>query len=154
MYSTLLGVHSLVRWLVLASLLFAIFRAYRGWFLKKEFTRLDNSARHWTATVAQVQLIIGLWLYSISPLVNYFLHHYSKAVHQRPVRFFGMEHSVMMIIAVIMITIGSIKAKRRQTGAEKFRVMAIWFTVALLIILISVPWPFSPFGSRPYFRPF
>lgn len=154
MYSTVLALHSLVRWLVLASLLFAIFRAYKGWLSKKVFSRFDNSVRHWTATIAHIQLIIGLWLYFISPIIDFFLHNYKDAVHQRELRFFGMEHSLMMITAIVIITIGSAKAKRKQTDNEKFKTMAIWFTVGLLIILTSIPWTFSPLASRPYFRPF
>ena len=154
MYSTVLALHSLVRWLVLISLLFSIFLAYKGWFTKKNFSRFDNSVRHWTATIAHIQLVLGLWLYFISPIINYFLHHYKEAVHEREIRFFGMEHSVMMLTAIVIITIGSAKAKRKLTDKEKFKTMAIWFTVALLIILISIPWAFSSFASRPYLRPF
>ena len=154
MYSIVLALHSWVRWFVLASLFFAIFRAYKGWLSKNTFSRSDNSLRHWTATIAHIQLVLGLWLYFISPVIDYFLHHYKDAVHQRAIRFFGMEHSVMMLTAIVVITIGSAKAKRTQTDTGKFKKMAIWFTVALVIILISIPWPFSPFASRPFFRPF
>lgn len=154
MYSTLLSLHSLVRWLVLTSLIIAILIAFKGWSSKKEFSRLDNSVRHWTATIAHIQLIIGLWLYFISPIIDYFLHNYKEAVHLREIRFFGMEHSLMMLIAIVLITIGSAKAKRKQTDTEKFKTMAIWFSIGLLIILTSIPWPFSPLASRPYFRPF
>lgn len=154
MYSTLLTLHSLVRWLVLTSLLFAIYRAYHGWFTKKAYSPFDNSVRHWTATIAHIQLMIGLVLYFISPIVNYFLHNYAEAVHQREIRFFGMEHSLMMLIAIIVITIGSAKAKRKPTDREKFKTMALWFTVGLLIILTSIPWAFSPLASRPNFRAF
>lgn len=154
MYSTLLSLHSLVRWLVLTSLLFAIFRAYKGWFSQKEFSRFDNSVRHWTATIAHVQLILGLLLYFLSPIIDYFLHNFKEAVHLREIRFFGMEHSLMMLTAIIVITIGSAKAKRKPTDAEKFKTMAIWFSIGLLIILTSIPWPFSPLTSRPYYRTF
>jgi hypothetical protein len=154
MYSTVLTLHSLGRWFVLTSLLFAIFRAYNGWLSKKSFSRFDNAVRHWTATIAHTQLVLGLWLYWISPVIDYFLHNYKDAVHQREIRFFGMEHSLMMITAIIVITIGSAKAKRKQTDYEKFKTISIWFTVGLLIILANVPWPFSPLTSRPYFRPF
>ena len=88
------------------------------------------------------------------PIIDYFLHHYKDAVHQSEIRFFGMEHSLMIIIAIVIITIGSAKAKRKLTDKEKYKTMAIWFTVALLIILISIPWAFSPLASRPYFRSF
>ena len=154
MYSTLLAFHSIIRWLVLASLLFAIFRAYKGWMLGKEFSRFENLVRHWTATIAHIQLVLGLSLYFISPITYYFLHHYKDAVHQRAIRFFGMEHSLMMIIAIVIITIGSAKAKRKQTDKDKFKTMAIWFTIGLIIIFTSIPWAFSPFISRPNFRPF
>jgi len=154
MYPTLLAFHSLFRWLVLTSLLIAIYRAYRGWLTDKTFTKLDNSVRHWTATIAHIQLILGLWLYFISPVIDYFLHHYKEAVHEREIRFFGMEHSIMMLSAIIILTIGSVLAKRKLTDKEKFKTMAIWFSIALLIILISIPFPFSPLASRPYFRPF
>lgn len=153
-YSTLLPLHSLVRWLVLISLIVAIFMAFRGWLLKKEFSKFDNSVRHWTATIAHIQLLIGLWLYLISPITDYFLHHFKEAVHLREIRFFGMEHSLMMLIAIVIITIGSAKARRKPTDTEKFRTMAIWFSVGLLIILTSIPWAFSPFTSRPHIRPF
>lgn len=154
MYSTLLALHSLTRWFVLASLVTAIFIAYKGWLSKKQFSKFDNAIRHYTATIAHIQLVIGLWLYFLSPIINYFLHNYKDAVHQRQIRFFGLEHSIMMIAAIIIITIGSVKAKRKYTGTEKFKTMAIWFSVALLIILTSIPWPFSPLAGRPYFRSF
>ena len=154
MYPTLLGIHSLFRWLVLASLIFAIYRAYNGWISKRTFSPFDNALRHWTATIAQIQLVLGLWLYFISPIIDYFLHNYNDAVHQRETRFFGMEHSLMMLAAIVLITIGSMKAKRKQMDTEKFKTMAIWFSIGLLIILISIPWTFSPLASRPYFRQF
>jgi hypothetical protein len=154
MYSTLLALHSLTRWLVLMSLLFAIYKAYSGWFTNKSFSKLDDSIRHWTATIAHIQLIIGVWLYFISPIIDYFLHNYKLAVHQREIRFFGMEHNIMMLIAILIITIGSFKAKRKPTDKEKFKTMAIWFTVGLVIIVVSIPWSFSPFANRPLFRQF
>lgn len=152
MYSTLLTLHSGVRWLVLASLLFALFLAFRGWFLKKTFGKLDNSIRHITATIAHVQLTLGIILYCISPVTQYFLANFKEAVKNREIRFFGMEHSLMMVIAVTLITIGSMKAKRRTPDNQKFRTMALWYGTALLVILSSVPWWFSPLVSRPMFR--
>jgi hypothetical protein len=154
MYLFLLALHSLIRWFVLFTLLFALFRAYRGRILKSSFTPIDNTSRVLAATAAHIQLVIGLWLYFISPIVHYFLHNYGAAVHQRQIRFFGMEHITVMLIAIILITIGSSKAKRQSTDAAKFKTMAIWFTIGLLLMLSSVPWSFSPLTSRPLFRAF
>lgn len=154
MYPTILAIHSLIRWLVLASLIYALFRAYRGWLGHRTFTKHDDSVRYTTATIAQIQLLLGLILYFISPIVDYFLHHLREAVHERQLRFFGMEHITMMLIAITVITLGSGKAKRKNTDQDKFKTMAIWFTVGLLLILMSIPWGFPPLVSRPYLRGF
>jgi hypothetical protein len=154
MYQFILAFHSLIRWLVLVSLLVSIFTAYRGWFTHKVYTKQDNLIRTITASIAHTQLVIGLWLYFISPIVDYFLHNFKDAVHNRQIRFFGMEHITMMITAIIIITIGSAKAKRQTTDHQKFKTTAIWFTIGLLVILSSIPWSFLPLISRPLFRPF
>lgn len=154
MYITLLTIHSLVRWLVLTSLLFAIYRAYNGWFSGNSFSKFDKTVRLITATIAHIQLGVGLCLYFISPIIDYFLHNYKNAVKVGEIRFFGIEHSLMMLIAIIIISIGSVKVKNKSKGNEKFKTMAIWFTIGLLVILISIPWSFSPLVSRPYFRTF
>ena len=154
MYPFLLALHSLTRWAVLISLVFAIYRAWRGWLLRKPYQVIDNRARIFASTTAHIQLVIGLWLYFISPIVSYFLANFSTAVHQREIRFFGMEHITVMLTAIVLITIGSVKAKRKTSNHEKFKTMAIWFSIGLLLILSSIPWSFSPLTSRPLIRPF
>ncbi len=151
-YAHLLSLHSLVRWFVLASLVFAIFRAFRGWRGQRAFTKFDDSVRHWTATIAHIQITLGIWLYCISPIIAYFFADFKTAVKNRDVRFFGMEHSLMMLVAIVLITVGSMKAKRQNDDHQKFRTMLIWFGIALLVILSSVPWSFSPLVSRPLWR--
>jgi cell division protein FtsW (lipid II flippase) len=154
MYQVILPLHSLIRWFVLISLLFSVYNAYKGWLGNKEFTNFDNSVRYWTATIAQLQLLLGILLYFTSPIVHYFLNNFSEAVRNNELRFFGMEHTAMMLIAITLITIGSLLAKRRKTDKHKFKTIAIWFSIALLIIIVSIPFPFSTTASRPYFRPF
>lgn len=154
MYSILLSLHSLVRWLVLASLLYAIINSYLGWRRQREFSGTDNAIRHWTATIVHIQFMLGIALYFLSPIVSYFHNNFKEAVHLREIRFFGMEHSLMMFIAITIITIGSAKAKCKKTDKEKFKTMAIWFSMGLLFILSSIPWSFSPLVNRPDFRGF
>jgi hypothetical protein len=154
MYAFILALHSLIRWFVLASLLFALYRAYAGWLDNKVYSKFDDRVRVITATIAHIQLTVGLWLYFISPIANYFISHFKEAVHERQIRFFGMEHVTMMLIGITLITIASAKAKRKTTDQEKFKAMAIWLTIALLVILSSIPWSFSPLISRPLFRAF
>lgn len=154
MYQFILATHSLFRWFVLISLVYAIIRACKGWFQNLEFSKADNNVRHITATIAHIQLMLGLWLYFISPIVKYFYSNFNEAVHQRAIRFFGMEHITVMFIAIIVLTIGSAKAKRKSTDKAKFKTIAIWFSIGLFLILTSIPWSFSPLISRPNFRGF
>ena len=152
MFQTLTFYHSIMRWLVLASLLYAIYRAYKGYTLNTLFSKTDNAVRHWTATIAHIQLVIGITLYSQSPIIKYFWHNFKDAIHNIDVAFFGLIHIILMLTAIILITIGSSLAKRKTTDKEKFKTMLIWFLISLIIIFIAIPWPFSPLSNRPYFR--
>jgi hypothetical protein len=152
MYLILLTIHSLFRWFVLISLIYALYRAYTGWFSGKVFTKHDDTVRHTTATISHIQLLLGFGLYFVSPIVNYFFDHFKDAVHERPIRFFGMEHISMMFIAIIILSAGSSSTKRKTTDKEKFKTIAVYYSIALFIILLSIPWPFSPLAERPYWR--
>jgi hypothetical protein len=68
--------------------------------------------------------------------------------------FFRYVHISLTVISVVLITIGSAKAKRMQTDRGKFGTMLIWFSLSLLIIIIAIPWPFSPLANRPFLRSF
>jgi uncharacterized Tic20 family protein len=154
MYYTLLILHSIFRWLVLLSLLYCICFSIYGWRKNSVFSTWHNFMRHTTATISHVQLVIGYLIYFNSPTVTYFRQYYNEAVRQFEYLFFGLIHVIMMTISVILITIGSSVAKRSSTDKGKFRVIALFCSFALLIILIAIPWPFSPLARRPYIRTF
>lgn len=152
MYQALTFLHSTVRWFVLLSLLYSIFRAYSGYVNKASFTPTDNLIRHWTATIAHIQLMLGIVLYTQSPLVKYFWKNTGETFNDLEFLFFGLIHIVLMLTAIIVLTIGSAAAKRRAEDRHKFKTMLVYFSAALLIIIIAIPWPFSPLAHRPYFR--
>ncbi|HEX7869169.1 MAG TPA: hypothetical protein VF455_03565 [Chryseobacterium sp.] len=152
MYQTITFLHSTFRWLVLLSLLYSIFKACKGYFQQKEFTKTDNSVRHWTATIAHVQLVLGITLYSQSPIIKYFWKNFTEAKESFDLIFFGLIHIFLMLFSIILITIGSSISKRKSNDKEKFKTMLVYFSIALLIIFIAIPWPFSPLANRPYFR--
>lgn len=154
MYSLLLAAHSLWRWLVLLSLLYAIFRGIRGQIKRLPFLKADDTIRHVTATIAHIQLTIGYALYFSSPVISYFRSHFRTAVHEPELLFFGLIHVIGMTISIILITIGSSLAKRKTSDMDKFRTMTAWFILALIAIFITIPWPFSPLANRPYLRHF
>lgn len=152
MYQTLTFLHSIFRWLVLLSLFYSIFRAYQGYFSDKIFSKTDDSVRHWTATIAHVQLVLGITLYSQSPIIKYFWKNFTEARESFDLFFFGLIHISLMLISIILITIGSSISKRKTDDREKFKTILIYFVIALVLIFIAIPWPFSPLANRPYFR--
>jgi small-conductance mechanosensitive channel len=149
MYYYLITIHSFFRWLVLISLITGIVMAVKGMMYQGKFGRLSNAIRHWTATISHLQLMLGMGLYMISPLLKF---RASAGELSSDQVFFKYIHIVIMVLAIVFITIGSAKAKRASVPYERYRVMLVWFSVALLLILIAIPWPFSPLANRPYFR--
>lgn len=152
MYQTLTFLHSIFRWLVVLSLLYSIFIAYKGYFSNKEFTKTDDFVRHSTATIVHIQLVLGITLYSQSPIIKYFWNNFNEAKESFDLLFFGLIHIFLMLFSIILITIGSSISKRKTTDKEKFKTMLIYFIIALVVIFIAIPWPFSPLANRPYFR--
>lgn len=68
--------------------------------------------------------------------------------------FFKYIHIILMLLAIVLITVGSAKAKRQITSADKYRTMLVWFVLALILIFLAIPWPFSFLANRPYIRSF
>lgn len=149
MYSFLLPVHSVFRWAVVFSLTYAIIISAKGYFCKTAFSKTSNAIRHWTATIAHIQLITGILLYIKSPFVKQF---FATANNTGETLFFGVIHILLMLLAIIVITIGSAKSKREKTDLGKFKTMLIWFSLAALLILLAIPWPFSSLANRPLIR--
>ncbi len=152
MYQFLLPLHSIFRWLVLISLSYSIYLSFKGKKGQFIFSNRINHIRHWTATIAHIQLIIGILLYTKSPIVQYFLKNGFDGWDENT--FYGLLHIALMLMAIIVITLGSAKAKRKETDLEKFQTMFNYFSIGLLLIFIAIRWPFSPLANRPYIRPF
>ena len=152
MYLNLLTVHSLFRWCVLISIITLLIRSFYALKINAYYTVYDKVIREITITILHIQMLLGLWLYFISPFVNQFFSNMSDGIHIREERFFSIEHSLMMIIAVVIATIGASKSKRRIDPKKKHKTIVTWFTLALFIILLNIPWEFSPLVNRPSFR--
>lgn len=152
MYTTLLSLHSIFRWLVVIGVLYTLYRAYWGMFSKRSFDPADAKTRKYTVIAAHIQFVLGLALYFISPITKFFMSNFGAAVKIRDIRFYGMEHTIVMVLAIALITIGSAVSKKKTDDHAKFKAIAIWFTVAVILVLLMTPWPFSPFSSKPFFR--
>ena len=135
--NALIRAHSGLRYVVLALLLAAIFTAYSNWQKGKQ----EDSKIYLFAFIAtHTQLLIGLILYFMSPKVNFDL------IGEKVFRFYSIEHVFMMIIAIVLITLGRIRSKK-LVGADKHRTVLYFYAMALIIILVAIPWPFRNLGA-------
>ena len=144
MYGILTVIHSLLRWAVLLLLLATIIKSLHGLISKRSFSDSDNRISLFMMISAHTQLLVGIILYFVSPFVK------MGDTSDKEIRFFTMEHSTMMIVAIVFMTLARILSKKAATDTAKFRRLFIFSLIALLIIIMAIPWPFSPI-SRPWF---
>lgn len=97
-----------------------------------------------------IQLVLGIVLYFISDLVRAGWSDFGAAMKEPMLRFWAVEHNLGMLIAITLITLGRISLKKTPADVSKHKKTALYFLFGLLIILISIPWPFSTV-SRPLF---
>jgi hypothetical protein len=151
MYSTVLLIHSWLRWAVILAGLFAIVRGMGGWSGVKAWTRIDDRAGFWFIATLDLQVLLGLVLYLfLSPLTTGAFDDFGGAMRNSVLRFWAVEHTFGMIIGVALAHIGRARA-RKATAAKKHRTTVIFYVLALIAILVSIPWPGMPAG-RELFR--
>ena len=139
MYSFVLAIHDILRWLILIFGVIAIIRAYVGWFGNKEWTDVDDWLGLGFTISLDVQFLLGLLLYFfLSPITTNAFANFSAAMSDSGTRFFLIEHSLMMLVAVILAHIGRSRAKKADTDVGKHRTSAIFYTLALLLILAAI----------------
>ncbi|UAY51468.1 hypothetical protein [Ferruginibacter albus] len=143
--------HSLVRWIILIFGFMTFFKAITGVFQKRNFTAGDNKANLFFMISFDVQLLIGLILYFARPWFSTLKEDPKFAMHDSYLRFFTVEHAFMMILAWILVHVGRVMVKKASTDAAKHKKALVFFGIALLLILISIPWPFREGIGRPWF---
>ena len=149
----LLHLHNLLRWVILILLLASILKSYSGWQQKKLFTAGDKKIWLFTLIAAHITLLVGLyqWLFGRYGLVSKGLPEGTNIMKDKFYRFFLVEHPTGMIISIILITLGYGMAKKQVSDETKFKKAFWYFVIALMVILITVPWPFRQIVGRPIF---
>ena len=133
-------IHSYWAYLVLAILVFAVINAIIGLTQKKEFTDKDLRIGLFTLIVCHIQLLIGLGWYFMSPWFKALKANGSEVMGDESARLLAVEHPIMMLLAIVIITIGWSKHKKKVESAAKFKTFAIFYGIALLLILSRIPW--------------
>lgn len=137
-------VHSILRWLVLLFAIIAIAKAFTGMQGQQPYGKSDRMAGMLFTSVVDVQLLLGLLLYFTSGLgiKNIQANGMGYVMKDGFARFFAVEHITMMLLAVIIIHIGSAKSKKAPNDHAKHKLSFWYYLIGLLIILASIPWPF------------
>ncbi len=147
LYSIVLTLHSILRWLVILTALFAIIRASTGLSFRRGWMGMDNRAGVLFTSVMDLQVLVGIILYLfLSPTTTKALKNFSSVAGYPAALFFTVEHVTLMIIAAVVAHVGRSLVRRAPRPVQKHRRAAIWTGVSLLIVLIAIPWPFLIYG--------
>ena len=136
MYEFIQKLHSGWAYLALLLLVVAVLNALYGFFSKKEFNATDRKIALFALIGTHTQLLIGLIIYFVSPLGFASLGNMSD----KAIRLTSLEHPLINIIAIALITIGWSKHKKSLTSESKFKTFTIFYTLGLILILMRIPW--------------
>lgn len=136
MYTGLQHAHSFIAYAALILLIVASVNALIGMSSNKQFKGSDRKIALFALIFTHIQLLVGIILYFVSPLVQSF----SVAMKDSTLRLYALEHPLINLIAVVLITIGFSKHKKAATDKGKFKSIAIMYTIGTVLILSRIPW--------------
>lgn len=152
MYSVLLTLHSILRWVILILSVVAIARSFSGMTAGKPFSAADKKVGLFLMISAHTTLLVGLYLYFFGPwgFANIRSLGFGEVMKNNTYRFFAVEHIFGMLVAIVLITMGRGASKKNIPDHSKHK-RTFWFIlVALVIILATIPWPFRTEVARPW----
>ena len=136
--------HNFLRWAVLITLIASIYRAYIGWKKGQTNAKLDNLLSILTVSFADVQLLLGLALYMTKGWLSVPM---ADAMHSNASRFWKVEHITGMLIAIVLLHLGRVFYKKKNwEEAKRYQRWFMFFLVAFVIIMATIPWPFREAG--------
>jgi hypothetical protein len=150
MHTLILLIHSWLRWAVLLAGLVAIARALAR--AGRPWTPTDERAGSWFVIALDVQFLLGALLYfALSPITRPVFNDFGAAMREPGIRFWAVEHVFGMVVGVALAHIGRTRIRKAVTDVRRHRLALIFFSLALIAILVSIPWPGTP-NARPLFR--
>ena len=130
------SIHSTLAYAVLAVVAIAAINAFLGLSSKRNFTKNDRSLSLVALILSHIQLLVGLVLWATSPLGKDAMSQMSNSA----MRLTAVEHPLVNIIAIVLITIGWSKHKKEESSNGKFKKIGIFYALGLLLILSRIPW--------------
>ena len=141
MYQGLLHAHNGFRWLVLIALVFAVLLAASGLVSKRIWSRTDNLSGLILVMIMDIQFLVGIVLYAfVSPITKAAFADFGAAMKNSDLRFYAVEHVLLMIVALALVHIGRAKSKKNVAPLKKYRAATIFYGLALVLVLAAIPW--------------
>lgn len=148
MYKGMLHLHSVLRWAILILILIAVYRSFAD--RNKPFTAGHRKNGLALMICADIMLLVGLYQWFTSEkwgLNSIKQNGMSVVMKNATLRFYAVEHISAMIVAIILIHVGYGYSKKELPDAVKHKRTLLFYGLSLLIILISIPWPFRIVGA-------
>lgn len=143
MYTAVQHLHSYWAYLVLLVVVLATLNAIVKFAGKKPFGPQDFRISLFALITMHLQLVIGLVLYFVSPYFSAFSTEGMSAImNNDTLRLFLIEHPTNMILAIVFITIGYSKHKKKLSSSKKFKTLSIFYSIALILLLLRIPWQY------------
>jgi hypothetical protein len=150
MYTSVLILHSWIRWIALVAGVGATLAAMRG-----KVGGATSLADRWglfAMTALDIQMLLGLLLYFVlSPNIQAILANFGGAMKDPALRFWAVEHTSAMVGAVVLAHVGRVMARKAATPAAKRTRLLVCFGLATVLMILGMPWPGRP-GGRELFR--
>jgi hypothetical protein len=148
MHPILVTLHSYNRYAILAALLFVLYRSFSGWMGKKSYEKADNIGSAALLGLSHLQLLLGLIMYAFtSPWTQTAFANFGAAMKNPWQRYFAVEHILAMVIAVALIQVGRIVSKKAADAETKHRKMAVYTTIAAILIFGTLAMKGLLFGT-------
>lgn len=138
MYTGLLHLHAALAYLVLLGLIVCIIYAMVGALSNREFTDKDRKAGLIGLIITHIQFLVGIILYFTSPLGLSNLS--GETMGDSMSRLYALEHPLINLIAVALITVGYSRSKKSNPSKSKFRSIYIFYGIGFILILSRIPW--------------
>jgi len=146
-----LSLHNVIRWVVLVLGVVLVVRSFLGWFKKWEYQERDKKLTPFFSGIYDLQVLLGIILFFTKGWGGVLMNAPAEVMKTAALRFFAVEHWTLMIVAAVLIHIGSAQVKKATESIKKYKRATIWFTIALLLTLASIPWP-GMSAARPLLR--
>ena len=135
-------IHSYWAYLVVIVVAAAAINALIGFLTKREFHPRDFRLALFGLIVTHIQFLIGFILFFVSDKVRWFDSdtEISTIMKNSDLRLYNLEHPLVMILVAVFITVGYSKHKKKLTSTPKLKMLAIFYTIALILLLSRIPW--------------